>query len=125
MLVSAVTREELFRDALQGMSQIQRKGFCFTAQQTFRYSVQVSVKSVDLSALLVDFLSDVLTVSHVDKAVFCDVDFKAFSETEVDASISGYAVGYFDEDIKAVTYHEANIIVNKDQQLETMILFDI
>ena len=35
------------------------------------------------------------------------------------------AVDAFDEDIKAVTYHEANIEENEEGVLQTTIIFDI
>jgi SHS2 domain-containing protein len=44
---------------------------------------------------------------------------------EVIATIKGNRVSYFDEDIKAVTYHEAAVKQNNEGQLETVIIFDI
>ena len=39
--------------------------------------------------------------------------------------LSGTRINNFDEEIKAVTYHEANVIKNKKGLWETCIIFDI
>jgi len=43
----------------------------------------------------------------------------------LDARLFGAHVRKFDEDIKAVTYHEANITHSPTGEFETMIVFDI
>ena len=125
LLVTAPNATELFSIALGGMSQIQRKNFCAAAQEKCNIRLHIDIHSRDITALLIDFLSEVLTLSHIHKAIFCNVHFLKFSETALTASIEGFNVNEFDEDIKAVTYHEADVIRNQDQHLETMIVFDI
>jgi SHS2 domain-containing protein len=80
---------------------------------------------VDTTCLLVDYLSDVLTLSYTEKAVFCAVNFHKLEETSLSARIYGRAVEGFDEEIKAVTYHGANVRQNQKKQWETCIIFDI
>jgi len=125
MHVSAATQEDLFRSALLGMSEIQRKEVCAGQSADLILTEKVEVQSSDITTLLIDFLSEVLTLGHIRKAVFCKVEFISLTETELSAIIQGKSVEDYDEDIKAVTYHEADIIINSDQQLETIILFDI
>ncbi|MBI2011794.1 archease [Candidatus Daviesbacteria bacterium] len=116
--------KHLFEVALQGMDEILKKGFC---QKKTKYSktFEIKIYSFDTSSLLVDFLSDVLTFSHIQKAIFCKVKFTEFNEKNLTAKIKGSAVENFDEDIKAVSYHEADIVKDKKGNYKTNIIFDI
>jgi len=120
--VEGTTLEELFNAALQGMSQIIASGTCELKNDV---QIDVSLSSNDATSLLIDFLSDILTQSHVKKVVFCRVEFKILHEKELCARVYGVNVKHFDEDIKAVTYHEADVCKNKLGNWETMIIFDI
>src|SRR3989338_4605410 len=119
------TKEELFKNALRGMAYVQK--------EEARITKKVQVKSTDMTALLIDFLSEVLTQSQINRVVFFDANFKAFSDTpsadsgqvELEAEIEGIKVDEFDEDIKAVTYHEAEVKQNPEGVYETKIVFDI
>jgi SHS2 domain-containing protein len=125
LFVSASTLEELFRSALEGMGEIQRKGLCDGNELLYDVHEKLEVHSGNMTTLLVDFLSDVLTLSHIRKAVFCKVEIFFLTDTELSAVISGQRVMDYDEDIKAVTYHEAEIMSSREYHFETMILFDI
>lgn len=81
--------------------------------------------SNDSSALLVDFLSGVLTLSHTKKAIFSEAIFSVLNDNYFKAEVHGNSCDGFDEDIKAVTYGETNIVLNMDGLYESVILFDI
>ena len=49
----------------------------------------------------------------------------SFTRQTIIADISGIPVNEFDEEIKAVTYHEAHVSKINDKQWETYIIFDI
>ena len=117
--------EDLFRSALLGMAFLQKRDFCIGQKGIFSRQDDLKLKAVDLTVLLIDFLSEVLTLSQINKTVYCDVKFKHLTETTLTAIISGSQLDYFDEDIKAVTYHEAEIKHNAKKELETIIVFDI
>lgn len=123
--VTGNSSEDIFRSALQGMAFLQKKGFC--ARQKGMYSKQdnLNLKAVDPIVLLIDFLSEVLTLSQINKTVYCNVKFEQLTQTTLKAIISGSQPDYFDEDIKAITYHEAEIKHNTKKELETIIVFDI
>ena len=123
--VTGGTQEELFSSALKGMSYIQKKDFCKQQDELLFAREKIQAKASDKTGLLIDFLSEVLTLSHINKVVYCEVSFHKLSDTELTATVKGNKVNYFDEDIKAVTYHEAEIKQNKKNQLETVIIFDI
>ncbi len=136
------TKEELFRNAMLVMVEILKSPACAKASAGRQISIppwrdksqnllrkKVSIKSPDIDSLLVDFLSEVLYQSQVNKVVYCDAEFSEFSDTEIEAEISGFKVDSFDEDIKAVTYHELEIKKSSPAGgtggFETIIVFDV
>lgn len=121
--VEGDTLEELFQAALEGMGELIKKGV-FQKKDTPEVQ-RISILSPDVTSLLIDFLSEVLTLSHIQHVVFGKMEFLELTETRLKASIWGRKVRAFDEDIKAVTYHEANVAKNKRGFYETMIVFDI
>jgi SHS2 domain-containing protein len=125
LFVAAATQEEMFRSALEGMGYLQKKDFCKEKKGLFFTEDKIQVKAADITSLLIDFLSEALTLSQINKVIYCEVSFPELSGTELTAIIKGNKVDYFDEDIKAVTYHEAEVKQNKNNQLETVIIFDI
>lgn len=86
---------------------------------------KIKVKSSNLETLLVDFLSEVLYLTQINKEVYTDIEFELFSETELQGILKGQKIKQFGEDIKAVTYHNLEIKQKKDGTFEATILFDI
>lgn len=107
------------------MAGIMRENACCEADGELLLAFPVKTSSVDRTALLIDFLSDVLVLMQTEKAVFCLTQITRLTETEVEAEIRGYRTPAFDEDIKAVTYHEANVHQRPDHKWETLVIFDI
>lgn len=122
--VQGKTHKELFQNALLGMNEIIRKGYC---KQYRKYPIKknISIKSFDTTSLLIDFLSEILTETQINQALFCLVKFNKLDKYNLQAQIFGDKVDGFDQDIKAVTFTEANIIVNMNGFLETVVVFDI
>lgn len=118
------TIEELFLAGVLGMAQVIKEGYC-EKEKNLSLIEKVSISSPDQTALLIDFLSEILTISQTQKSVICSVKFIKLSKTEVEAEIFGKKVDGFDEDIKAVTYHEAEIKRNTSGNYQTIIIFDI
>ena len=114
--------EELFTDALAGLTETAESSFADEPEAIER---RISVESPDLTALLVDFLNEVLHRMHTHKAAFKDVRFVELKEQSLAAVLEGRRVTGFDEDIKAVTYHEADIVRDADGTLHTNLIFDI
>ncbi len=114
-------KKELFSNMLLAMAESQKpeiKG----KQKNKR---QIKIKSLDLAVLLVDFLSEALYLSQVNKEIYFDINFKKFSNTEIKGELIGQKVARFGEDIKAVTYHGLDIHQKKDKTWEAIVLFDI
>lgn len=121
--LSGDTLEEIFLAGLEGMAQIEKKDFC-QISKVFPVKRTINLTSLDPTSLLIDFLSYVLTFSHEDQAIFCASDFQILSPTYLNTTVFGAKTDHFDEDIKAVTYHEAEV-KKKNGKYETTIIFDI
>jgi SHS2 domain-containing protein len=123
LFVQADSQKELFLAALQGMAAIISPANCNA--DTFTITHTISLTTHDPTILLIDFLSEALTLSHVYKALFCSATFTILTPNQLEALVHGIPVAQFDEDIKAVTYHEAEIVQDNQGNLSTMIVFDI
>lgn len=115
------TKEELFLNVLLGMEK-NMKPEILDREQAKR---KIGIISLDLPALLVDFLSEALYLIQVNKEVYNDVKFIKFSDKELEAELSGQKVERFGEDIKAVTYHDLDVHQDKEGAWEATVLFDI
>lgn len=120
--VEADSLPELFVAAIEGMASVQKLNI---KNQISKIKRLVEIKSIDETALLIDFMNEVLYQSQTNREIYIEVKFLEFSETALKAEIYGQKVDEFDEDIKAVTYHEAKIVKNEKGNLETIIVFDI
>lgn len=134
--VEADSLPELFVAALEGMNSIIKTSkHQKSNNQEVGIKRSIEIQALDATALLVDFLNEILYQSHVNKEIYREIKFLEFpsfaeasagkSEIKLRAEICGQKVEEFDEDIKAVTYHEADIIQNEKGNFETMIVFDI
>lgn len=87
---------------------------------------EIEIESVDLKSLLVDWLSEILYRSEVNKKVYTEFDVTEFSESpcRIKAAIKGVLVENKNIDIKAVTYHDLEI-KKFDGQWEAVVVFDI
>lgn len=115
------TKEELFLNTMLGMEE----NLKLEAQDRRKIERETKISSIDLSALLVDFLSEVLYLNQVNKEIYNDITFKKFTDTEIDGILKGQKVERFGEDIKAVTYHDLDIHQRKDGVWESTVLYDI
>jgi len=103
------TKEELFSNALFGMTESMRP----EKEISEKTKREIKIKSPDLAALLVDFLSEVLYLIQVNKEIYTDIKFEKFSDTKLEGKLSGQKVERFGEDIEAVTYHSLDVCQKK------------
>ena len=128
--VSGKTLEELFKNSVFAMAEILFKGMDVKSDN-FKLKKIITTKSADREVLLVDFLNDVLGGSQINQAIYPEVKLVDFQPDGIKgvsylkAEISGYAIERFDEDIKAVTYHDLRIHQSKNGIWEATILFDV
>ena len=120
--LEASSFQDLFIIALEGMNGLIKKKILHSGEVI---QAEIKITSPDATALLIDFLSEVLTLSHIKKTVFNAIFFTKLTDTTLCATISGEKIGAFDEDIKAVTYHEAYVKKNENDSYEAFVIFDI
>jgi SHS2 domain-containing protein len=120
--VAAPALEELFRDAVRGMYAVMR-GASERDSRPVQRTIEVD-ESPDTTALLVDFLNEVLNRAQIGHELFTDVLFTRFDGTSLTATLSGIAPASFEEDVKAVTYHEADVR-REGEAWTTMLVFDL
>jgi SHS2 domain-containing protein len=116
------TKEELFENAMLGMFEAAK--YESTKQPTTK-QLTTKIKAFDLSSLLVDFLSEILYLVETKKLIFEKVEFKKFTENEIEANLIGEPLKRMGVHIKGVTYHELDISQEKDGTWQATILFDI
>lgn len=114
------TLKELFRNAALGMTKILKEKVP-DGKATRR---QIKVEASDQSLLLADFLSQLNTLASIHREVYPKIEFKELTRTKLWAYAFGVTVDRFDEEIKAVTYHELKV-EKKGGKWQAVILFDI
>jgi SHS2 domain-containing protein len=121
------TKEELFENAMVGMFEAAKYEMTkrLMTKQLATKRLAIKIKSIDLPSLLVDFLSEVLYLAETKKLVFEKVEFKKFTENEIEANLTGNPLKRMGVHIKGVTYHELDIRQKKDGTWQATILFDI
>lgn len=116
------TKEELFENMMIGMFE----GARYKVEvESKKARVEIKISSIDLPSLLVDFLSEILYLSETRKEVYQKVNFKEFSENEIEAELIGKKLKRMGVHIKGVTYHGLDIHQEKDGTWQATILFDI
>ena len=116
------TIAELFGGALAGLAGVLAGNF---AKKSAARSEELEVSADSSVNLLIDFLNEALYLSNVDKAVYDEIEFSELSATSLRGLLKGFAVGSFAEDVKAVTYHGAQIKKSTNGYYEVEILLDI
>jgi SHS2 domain-containing protein len=122
MIVQADSLDELFSDAVYGMMKIIEPR---TGNNKKAIERMISLEAMDATALLIDFLNEVLLSTHLNREIYNEVIFKSLSERSLEATLFGVIALSLGEDIKAVTYHEADVKKKEDGTWETMLVFDI
>ena len=118
------SKKELFADALWQMSDLLLPGHC---QKIAHYDclMRVRMQAVDDTALLIDFLSEALALTYIQKALFCHVYFDLLTDKKLSARLYGRWYDQLANEIKAVTYHEAEITRAREGRWATPVLFDL
>lgn len=119
---TGATKKELFSEALKGMTKIMKKDAFGKPPSVSR---RFAVEAPDITSLLIDFLNQALSLSQIHREAYTEISFNSFSDTRCETNLYGITVEYFDEDIKAATYHEANVRQNRKGEWGTVVIFDI
>ncbi len=121
----ASTKEELFEVVTEALCEIMYPGFKKSQPAEFTEKHNFNIESVDSSALLIELLSEQLSLMHTYNILLPKVEIALLEEDKIAGHFYGYEIESFHEDVKAVTYHEAELKVNQEKQYEIIILLDI
>ena len=120
MRVSGSSLNDLFSEALRGlMDVVKPEGIQKTGG-----AAEIHITAPDTTALLVDFLNEVLTRCHIRQEIYSSATFRTLTVTALDADLRGFRVAGFGEDVKAVTYHEADVRESAGNWSTTLV-FDV
>ncbi|MER3406962.1 MAG: hypothetical protein C4278_00815 [Patescibacteria group bacterium] len=70
---------------------------------------EIKIKNEKTEILLIDFLSEVLAQTYIEKAIFTDFQEKNLNAKLIEGKILGFYFIKLTKDIKAITYHQAKI----------------
>ena len=115
------TKAELFLNMLLGMIESQKPEI----KENQKIKREIKIKSLDIEALLVDFLSEVLYLTQVNREIYNDIKFTKFTDTELEGELIGQKIERFGEDIKGVTYHDLDIDQKENSVWKATVLFDV
>jgi len=110
---------EVFSNMLAGMSKSCRPEL--TKEKVNR---EIKIESPDRESLLVNFLSEALSLADINKEVYLKVKFNQLKDNYLEVKLEGYKIKSKELEIKAVTWHDLKI-EKKDNLLEATVLFDI
>lgn len=122
--VLAPSLEGLLRDNLEIMNDILKKGGCDNVGH-FDCQMCTEISADNATDLLIDFLSDILSLTYMQKTLFCNVYFSEFSENSISAHLYGKWLGSFDERIRGVSYLGTNVRRNEENIWESHVIFDL
>jgi SHS2 domain-containing protein len=121
------TLQELFQNALGGMASFVKPEVFALKKKSFREKHDIKIEAIDVTSLLIEFLSRVIALSDSVNTVFVEVSFKEFGENFLKGKLVGVKLDDgFEREIKAVSYHEVDITHDQEKGMyETILVFDV
>ncbi|MCX8016188.1 MAG: archease [Patescibacteria group bacterium] len=121
LLIFGNSYAEIFQNALLGMKAILQPEE--DGEETgWR---KIKIESMDPTALLVDFLSEVLYLIQTNHEIYDELKIFELTQCSLEAALKGKKFKNIKEEIKAVTYHEAYVQQKTDNKWEAMVIFDL
>lgn len=125
LYVRGRTVQELFHNALAGMAYFLAPDAVKPLPAGKKIKQEIAVRAVDVSSLLVEFISQVLAEQEARGAVFIQSVFRTFGENFLDAEVTGVSVQEPAAEIRAISYADVEIKKNQDTGLfETTLVFE-
>jgi SHS2 domain-containing protein len=112
---------QLLRNAARGMSSLlvaDLTSILVTLEE------QIEIETYDAESLLVNWLSELAYWAEVEGIVFREFDLLQVTSTHLQAVVRGGHVPDLQKHIKAVTYHNLEI-VETDRGVEATVVFDV
>ncbi len=117
--------EELFLNALEAIALILKSDFQKLKKRIFKGYKKIKVTGNNLTEVLINFLNEILTNTHIDKKIYNRAKILKLSSNFCEAQIFGFKVNAFEKDIKAITYHQAEIEKDKKGHLKVILICDV
>ena len=113
--------EELLINAARGMNSLMVTEHipCSEHQEKF-----VELEAMDTESLLVDWLSELAYWAEIEMLVFYEFKIESVSSTHLRARIYGTRATQLEKHIKAVTYHNLEV-VQTEKGLTATVVFDV
>jgi len=89
-----------------------------------QHEKSVELDAMDAESLLVEWLSELAYRAETEMLIFHEFDMESVSSTHLKATLTGTRVTQMDKHIKAVTYHNLEII-ETDKGLAATVVFDV
>ncbi len=121
LLIFGDSYAEIFNNALTGMKEILKP---IETNQEGEWR-KVTIESLDPTALLVDFLYEVLYLTQTNNECYNLLKIFNLTETSLEGAVKGRKIKELKEEIKAVTYHEAYLQQKADGRWEALVIFDL
>lgn len=80
-----------------------------------KIKAKIKVKSNDQINLLIDFIAQIIAKTYIKKAIFNKFEKKEVASNLIEGELIGYQFSSLTKDIKAVTYHQANLKKSKNK----------
>ena len=122
------TREKLFENAARGMFFIITGSSGFTKKKN-QHHLTIKCDGTDIEDLLVKWLSELLYIHTADLVILNDFSIGYLTDNHLQAKSRSIKINRspynIEMEIKAVTYHNLQVIKNEKGCWETTIVFDI
>jgi len=113
--------EELLRNAACGLNSLMG---VYEAPDATPETKSIILDAEDAEGILVEWLSELAFWAEAEMLVFSKFDLQTVSRTHVKAAVAGRQVTKLERHIKAVTYHNLEI-VKTDTGLVATVVFDV
>lgn len=111
------TIEDIFHNALLALFEILKPQL-----KNKKINENIEIKSFDQFSLLVDFLNEVLALSEIKKVGFYKLEIKNLTANFLKGELEGGEVVQFEQEVKAITYHQGEIKKRDNYYLVDIIL---
>ena len=119
--IFGINLKELMISAAQGMTQLMVGD---VSQIPTEIEKSIELQAVDAESLLVEWLSELAYWAETEMLVFKEFEITDATVTRLQARVSGGKAAELEKHIKAVTYHNLEII-HTPEGLEATIVFDV
>ena len=120
--IYGINLEELLLNAARGMNSLMVAAPISGTEHREKF---VALEAMDTESLLVDWLSELAYWAEIEMLVFEKFKIESVSPTHIRARLYGTRVKKLKKHIKAVTYHNLNIVQTDEGGLTATVVFDV